>query len=254
MYNTEVTHFSSQSTGGCDQKTGTWPVNATSLYTCGEVVVKWSGGSPPYRLTLHDELGSTALGEHPFNELEYQWTVNYTEESVVAIMLADSKGAVVVSEPLEVQWSADTSCLASDTLASSVNNDSSLLNSSQPGSSLRSSWADSSPSFTNTLNPLIPFMLAIPVPESSPLNLFQIILGASLAILALIRLCLNRRRRARRSPFLVAIGGGEEDGADRGWVSKSWNAVRRGSESVMILASAEEGGRGTPELNRFGLL
>lgn len=144
--------------------------------------------------------------------------------------------AVARYEPLEVQWSTDTSCLATDSLLA-VNQDHSLLpDLPQPGFFQRQFLRDvqSSPSLSDPLFPLLPSKLLVHLPQTSPLKLLQLILGAATGIFALARLYFNRRRRARRSPFLVGIS---HENVGEGWASKVWSSLRRDSESDLSLGS-----------------
>jgi len=85
-----------------------------SLVQCQPILLMWSGGTPPYYLSLipAGQVSAPALYNFPTqNGTQLTWTVDQAAGSTFNFELKDSTGAVAYSDIVTVQTSSDKSCL-----------------------------------------------------------------------------------------------------------------------------------------------
>ncbi|KAJ3487143.1 hypothetical protein NLI96_g3733 [Meripilus lineatus] len=99
-----------------------------SVVQCQPVKFTWSGGVPPYFLSLlpAGQPAAAAIKQFPTQQgTEYSWTVDLAAGSTFSTSLKDSTGAVAYSDIQTVNSGPDASCLnasvsVSDTAAASA--------------------------------------------------------------------------------------------------------------------------------------
>ncbi|KAF9791019.1 hypothetical protein BJ322DRAFT_1039267 [Thelephora terrestris] len=96
-----------------------------SVVQCQPVLLTWSGGTPPYYLSLipAGQVSAPALETFPTqNGTQLTWTVDQQQGASFNIALKDSTGAVAYSDIVTVQPSSDKTCIGSSSNVSAPPN------------------------------------------------------------------------------------------------------------------------------------
>ncbi|KAF9475386.1 hypothetical protein BDN70DRAFT_883749 [Pholiota conissans] len=83
---------------------------------CQPLLISWTGGTPPYFLSVLPGNQPTAAALIDFGQqtgTQLTWTVNITAGTSLGLNLRDSTGTLAQSGVFTVQASSDTSCLTS---------------------------------------------------------------------------------------------------------------------------------------------
>jgi len=93
----------------------TFTINTPSnVVVCLPVLLSWTGGTPPYFLSLHDGNNPTGAAIEDLGTQDgtsFTWTVKQAAGTSLGLSLRDSTGAVVQSAVFTVDSGPDTGCL-----------------------------------------------------------------------------------------------------------------------------------------------
>ncbi|KAL0061932.1 hypothetical protein AAF712_011216 [Marasmius tenuissimus] len=121
----------------------------TNLVTCEPTILNWSGGTPPYFLSMQDGNNFNGPAIKRFDQqstTSFTWTVSVPAGKSVAFLLRDSAGHTSITAPVSVEKGAQDTCAdQSLTFAPPSNGTSSAGASPTSGSSSTNTAASGDP-------------------------------------------------------------------------------------------------------------
>ncbi|KAK1217267.1 hypothetical protein PQX77_020116 [Marasmius sp. AFHP31] len=131
------------------QAPGTVTINTpTNLVTCEPAILSWSGGTPPYYLSMQDGNNFNGAAIKRFEQqstTSMSWTVSVPSGKSVAFLLRDSTGQVSITAPVTVEKGAQDTCADQSLTFAPPSNGTSTAGASPTGGSSATTAASGDP-------------------------------------------------------------------------------------------------------------
>jgi len=86
----------------------------SNVVVCQPILLSWTGGTPPYFLTVHDGNNPTGPAIQDLGQQDgtsFTWTVNIAAGTSIGLAVRDSTGASVQSASFPINSGSSTDCL-----------------------------------------------------------------------------------------------------------------------------------------------
>ncbi|KAL0570349.1 hypothetical protein V5O48_011619 [Marasmius crinis-equi] len=163
----------------------------TNLAACQPAQLNWSGGKPPYFISVQDANNPTGTALERFDNQQgtsLTWTVNFAAGTSIGFLLRDSEGSTSQTAAVTIQAGSSTNCIGKE--GSFSNAGSSTTSSSQTSTTRGSSGTTASTSSEQPIGAII----------GGVLGGVAVLIATAVILVILLR----RRRQKHRHSFSIS--------------------------------------------------